>query len=237
MSQPRNIVVIEDDLQLRRFLHTGLEMRGYQVTDAGSAEEGLAAIIGTPPALVLLDLGLPDRDGLELLVEVRRWTTTPVLIISSRNDTSQKIAALDLGADDYVTKPFDMGELLARIRAALRSHETPVVATTVFRTGELEVDQVRYEVRVRGEMVRLSPKEMELLRLFVTHADKVLTSQMILKWLWGETHQQDGHYLRIFISRLRRKLESDPARPRYIVTEPGMGYRLCRLPTGTETPS
>lgn len=224
------IVIIEDDVQLRSFLRTGLAVHHYRIVETANAREGLAAVEAENPDTVLLDLGLPDRDGAELVLEIRARSAVPIVIVSARHDTEEKIKALDNGADDYVTKPFDMAELLARIRSALRRRATPALPGMVLRSGTLEVDLYKNEVRVSDRPVKLSPREMTLLRLLAIHADKVLTHQAILKEVWGVAHLQDTHYLRIFIGRLRQKLETDPSRPQHIITESGVGYRLRRNP-------
>lgn len=207
------------------FLRTSLAVHDYVVTEATTGQDGLARTDKDTPDVILLDLGLPDMDGAEVVGAVRAISTTPIIVISSRDSSPDKIAALDGGADDYVSKPFDMGELLARIRSALRRRTTRFVGP-VFRSGDLEVDLVRREVKSAGILNRLSPREVDVLRLLVTHADKVVTHQTILREIWGISQIDNTHYLRIFIGRLRQKLEPDPTRPRHILTESGVGYRL-----------
>ncbi|MBF0305590.1 MAG: response regulator transcription factor [Alphaproteobacteria bacterium] len=226
MSDRHCVVVVEDDPQMMRFLETGLDAHGYLVHAAGTGREGLAAITRESPDVVVVDLGLPDMDGSELVARVREWSRVPVIVLSVRDGAGSKIAVLDLGADDYVTKPFDMGELLARIRAALRNRIQSGGAAPLFRSGDIEVDLVRRLVRRRGEEVRVSPREYDLLKALVSHAGMVVTHQMLLDAIWGERQADYINYLRIFIGRLRHKLEGDPSRPRLITTEPGVGYRL-----------
>lgn len=223
------VVVVEDDPQMQRFLKTGLEAHGYQVVEARTGREGLAAVVTARPEVILLDLALPDGDGHQIIEEVRGWSRTPIIVLSSRTASSEKIGALDQGANDYVTKPFDMGELLARIRAALRQAIHEKGGETVVETGPLTIDLVRREVTVDGQEVRLSPREYDLLKVLAANAGMVMTHQMLLREVWGPA-QDETTYLRIFIGRLRHKIEADPARPRLIVTEPGIGYRLKILP-------
>jgi two-component system KDP operon response regulator KdpE len=229
-SPTSSILVIEDDPQLQRFLHTSLDAHGYRVTLASTGREGLQRITTLQPDVVLLDLGLPDMDGVELVTRVRQWSSMPILVVSSRGREEDKIAALDHGADDYVTKPFGMGELLARIRAAMRHAIRFEGGDAVYRSGPIEVDVVRREVRRNGEVVRLSRKEYELLRYFVQHADRVITHEPVLKAVWGPAQAHETQYLRVFVGRLRQKLETDPSRPQLLVTESGVGYRLRTLP-------
>lgn len=226
MSEGHRIVVVEDDPQMRRFLKTGLDAHGYQVTEAETARTGLAAIVTVNPDLIILDLTLPDLDGFAVVQEVRGWSQTPIIILTSRNVVDDKITALDAGANDYVTKPFDMAELLARMRAALRHRIRQEGGQPAVTSGSLSVDLVRREVRRGSEPVKLSPREYEVLRVLAQNADMVVTHQMLLREVWGPAHVGDTNYLRIFIGRLRQKLEDDPARPRTIVTESGVGYRF-----------
>ncbi|MEO5373617.1 MAG: response regulator [Alphaproteobacteria bacterium] len=225
MSSPSRILIVEDDPQMLRFLRTSLAVHNYAVAESTTGRGGLAMVSSGAPDVILLDLGLPDMDGTDLVGQVRAVSSTPIIIISCRDTVADKIAALDHGADDYVSKPFDMGELLARIRSALRRGTAKGVGS-VFRSGDLEVDLIRREVKSGSGTVRLSPREVDVLRLLVTHADKVVTHQTILKEVWGGAQIDNTHYLRIFIGRLRQKIEPDPARPRHILTESGVGYRL-----------
>jgi two-component system KDP operon response regulator KdpE len=221
---PVRILVVDDEPPIRKLLRMGLGAHGYSILEAPN---GKAAVerIADKPDLIILDLGLPDIQGLELL---RRWReesiTIPIVVLSSREDEAGKVQALDLGADDYVTKPFGMNELLARIRTALRHRLQQQGERPVFRVGDLSVDLIRRIVRVRDEEVRLSPKEYDLLRVLVQHAGKVLTHRFLLHEIWGGA--TDAQYLRVYVRQLRQKLEADPERPQYILTETGVGYRL-----------
>jgi two-component system KDP operon response regulator KdpE len=223
------VLLVEDEASIRRFLKPTLEGHGFKVVEALTGEEGLSLAPSHRPDLVLLDLGLPDRDGLEVLKAFREWSKAPVIILTARGKEKDKIEGLDAGADDYLTKPFDMGELLARIRVALR-HARQAERGEVeplFRVPGLEVDLEARKVKVRGRETHLTPQEYDLLALMVRHAGKVLTQTQILKEVWGPATSPDqAATLRLFIHQLRQKIESDPARPRYIQTEPGVGYRL-----------
>ncbi|MBM3486854.1 MAG: response regulator transcription factor [Alphaproteobacteria bacterium] len=230
-DDPSSILVIEDEGQLQRLLQTSLEAHGYRAVVVGSGREALLRITASFPDVVLLDLGLPDMDGVELVTRVRQWSDTPILIVSSRDREEDKIAALDQGANDYVTKPFSMGELLARIRATLRQRMKRDGGDILYRSAGLEFDSQRREVRRNGEIVRLSRKEYELLRYFVLNADRVMTHEPALKAVWGPAQAHETQYLRVFVGRLRQKLERDPAQPELLVTESGVGYRLRTLPT------
>ena len=225
MSQAAlKILVVDDEPPIRRLLRTGLASQGYDVLEAPNGKAALE-LLASKPALVILDLGLPDTDGLDLLGEIRRQAPdVPVVVLSSRGDEAGKVEALDLGADDYVTKPFGMAELLARMRAALRHQLQTQGERPVFRAGDLSVDLVRRIVKAGEREVRLSPKEYDLLRLLVQHAGKVLTHRFLLHHLWDEP--TDPQYLRVYVRQLRQKIEADPERPRYILTEIGVGYRL-----------
>ena len=219
------VLVVDDEPAIRRFLHASLTAHGYTVFEAASGREAIDAVAAQRPDLVILDLGLPDTDGIEVTRVLRGWTQMPIIILSVREHESDKIAALDAGADDYLTKPFSVGELLARLRAAAR-HLSPAGADAVFINGELSVDLARRLVTVGGRPVALTPTEYDLLRVLVTNAGKVLTHRHLLKQVWGAGYESEAHLLRVNISNLRRKIESDPSRPRYILTEPGVGYRL-----------
>jgi two-component system, OmpR family, KDP operon response regulator KdpE len=219
------VLIVDDEPAIRRFLRASLAAHGYDVFEAVDGQSALTAVAAARPDLVVLDLGLPDMDGVEVTRQLREWTQIPILIISVRGQENDKIAALDAGADDYVTKPFGVGELLARMRAALR-HTTPDAEEPVFVADDLAVDLSRREVRLGGREVQLTPTEYDLLRVLVTHAGKVLTHRQLLREVWGTGYEQETHMLRVNISNLRRKLEPDPTRPRYIRTEPGVGYRL-----------
>jgi two-component system KDP operon response regulator KdpE len=227
MSAATSILVVDDEPPLRRLLRTSLSAQGYRVVESESAAAALESGMAAAPDLVILDLGLPDMDGLELIRAIRAISSVPIVVLSIRGDEREKVEALDRGADDYVTKPFGMAELVARIRTALRHRYQAQGETPVFASGDLAVDLVRRHVRVRGEQVRLSPKEYEILKLLVSHAGKVLTHRHILRSVWGPAQENDVQYLRVFVRQLRQKLEADAARPTHILTEPGVGYRLA----------
>ena len=223
-----SVVLIEDEPQIRRFLRAALTGHGYRLFEAGSGEDGLIEAATRQPDLVILDLGLPDLDGLGVLARLREWTSVPVIVLSARGQERDKIAALDGGADDYVSKPFSVGELLARMRAALRRRDQlgeGAVATT-FVVGDLSVDLARRHVLVGDKEIHLTPIEYKLLTTLTRHAGKVLTHRQLLKEVWGPAHTEDSQNLRFYVAQLRRKLEAVPARPRYLLTEPGVGYRL-----------
>ena len=219
------VLIVDDEPAIRRFLRASLAAHGYDVFEAVDGQSALTAVAAARPDLVVLDLGLPDMDGVEVTRQLREWTQIPILIISVRGQENDKIMALDAGADDYVTKPFGVGELLARMRVALR-HTGPAAEEPVFAVDDLAVDLARREVRLGGREVPLTPTEYDLLRVLVTHAGKVLTHRQLLREVWGVGYEQETHMLRVNISNLRRKLEPDPTRPHYIRTEPGVGYRL-----------
>ena len=222
---PLRILIIEDEPPIRRFLRTALSAQGYRIEEAETGESALEFLKCNPVDLIVLDLGLPGIDGLEVIERLRaEGRSTPIIILSSRDDEAGKVRALDMGADDYVSKPFGMEELSARIRAALRHRLQQEGEKPAFRSGDLTVDLVRRIVTVRGLEVKLTPREYDLLRILVAHAGKVLTHKFILKEVWGG--QSDVQYLRIYIRGLRQKLESDPERPCLILTEQGVGYRL-----------
>jgi two-component system KDP operon response regulator KdpE len=223
--RPR-ILVVDDEPQIHRFLAPALEANGYEAVRAMTAAEGLAALSQRPPEAMILDLGLPDRDGQDVLVEARTLYQGPILILSARDKETEKIEALDRGADDYVEKPFGIGELLARLRAALRHTIARSGVSSVIRTGELEIDLVGRRVSREGAAVRLSPREYDLLAKLVEGGGKVVTHRQLLTSVWGPAHVDDVAYLRVFVGHLRQKLEIDPATPHRIVTEPGVGYRF-----------
>lgn len=218
-------LVIDDEPQIRRLLRVTLEANGYRVFDAATGQDGIAQTAQRRPDVVLLDLGLPDLNGVEVLKRLREWSRVPVIVLSVRDREEDKIAALDAGADDYVTKPFNSGELLARLRVAQR-HAQPTTSSSVFRAGSLEVDMTARVVKLGGREVKLTATEYSLLRLFVQHAGKVLTHRQILREVWGPTYVEQTHYLRVYVAHLREKLEADPAQPALFITEPGVGYRL-----------
>ena len=223
------IIIIEDEAQIRRFLRTSLTSEGYQVVEAETGRHGLLEAATRKPDLIILDLGLPDMDGIDVVRELRAWSSVPVVILSARSQESDKISALDVGADDYLVKPFGIGELLARIRVALRH----VIAKTngeeegVFSVDGLKVDMIHRKITVSDAEVHLTPIEYRLLTVLVTHAGKVLTHRFLLKEVWGTNYVERAHYLRIYMGTLRHKLELDPARPRFLLTEVGVGYRLA----------
>ncbi|HEX9079057.1 MAG TPA: response regulator [Desulfuromonadaceae bacterium] len=223
-SLPR-ILIVDDEPAIQRFLKTALDTGEFSLHQAENGHGALAAAAALRPDLVLLDLGLPDLDGVEVIERIREWSTVPIIVLSVREREDDKVKALDAGADDYLTKPFGVGELLARIRVALRRSlkEAP---EPVYRIDELEVDLGRRRVLVCGQELQLTPTEYDLLRLLVTHAGKVLTHSQILKQIWGIAYMEQPHVLRVNISNLRHKIEKDPSRPRYILTEPGVGYRM-----------
>jgi two-component system KDP operon response regulator KdpE len=232
MSEPQPLVVlVEDELAIRKFLRASLTAAGYSLGEAASAQEGLRLAAQNPPDLVVLDLGLPDRDGLEVIARLREWSNVPIVVLSARGQERDKVAALDAGADDYLTKPFGVGELLARIRVALR-HASRIADTNRLEqskivVGDLEVDLAARRVSLAGNPVHLTQLEYRLLATLVRHAGKVLTHRYLLKEVWGPQFVEERHYLRIFVASLRRKIEPDPAQPRYLLTEQGVGYRFA----------
>jgi two-component system, OmpR family, KDP operon response regulator KdpE len=219
-----HVLVVDDEPQILRALQTNLRGAGYEVTTAATAQEALTAAATRPPEAIILDLVLPDGRGTDVTRELRRWSTAPILVLSAVGDEQEKVAALDAGADDYVTKPFGMDELLARLRAALR-RATPS-SEPVIRVGDLVVDLEKRSVTVDGRDVSLTPNEFELLRYLAQNEGKLLTHRAILREVWGHAYEVESHYIHVYVSQLRRKIEADPARPRYILTEPGAGYRL-----------
>ncbi|HEY1696029.1 MAG TPA: response regulator [Polyangiaceae bacterium] len=222
------VLVVEDEPQMRKFVRIALESSGYRVVEASSAAEALREAAAYTPDAVVLDLGLPDMDGLEVTRRIREWSTVPIVVISARGQETSKVEALDGGADDYLTKPFGAAELLARLRVALRhaaqARETP---SAVVRIGDqVEIDLVKRVVRVRGDEVHLTPIEYKLLVTLAKHAGMVMTHRQLLDQVWGPGHAHQMQYLRVYMTQLRHKLEANPARPRFLVTEPGIGYRL-----------
>ena len=224
-AKKTSVLVIDDEVQIRRLLRVSLEAHDYRVFEASTGQEGIIEAAQRHPDVVLLDLGLPDMDGVTVLKRLREWSSVPIVVLSVRDGEEDKIAALDNGADDYVTKPFSTGELLARLRVAQR-HAQPISETAIFRSGHLEMDLTARVVKAQGKEVKLTATEYSLLRLFVQHAGKVLTHRQLLREVWGPNYIEQTHYLRVYIAHLRDKLESEPSRPRLIVTEPGVGYRL-----------
>jgi two-component system KDP operon response regulator KdpE len=219
------VLVVDDEVQIRRFLRISLEANGCRVYETDNGQDALAKTAQLHPDLVILDLSLPDMDGLDVLSRLREWTQTPVIVLSVRDADRDKVAALDAGADDYLTKPFSMDELMARLRVAQR-HAQPEPENPIFTAGDLQVDLNRRLVSVKGQPVKLTPTEYALLRLMIQHAGKVLTHRQILKEVWGPEYINETHYLRVYFAQLRQKIEDDPALPRIILTEPGVGYRL-----------
>jgi two-component system KDP operon response regulator KdpE len=223
------VLVIEDDPQIQRFLRVALGSHGYHLCEATTGEAGLVEAATRQPDIVILDLGLPDMDGLEVIRRLREWTPLPIIVLSARGQERDKIAALDAGADDYVSKPFGVGELLARMRAALRhaTRNPDDAGDSSYSIGDLHVDLAKRKVVVAGQQVHLTPIEYRLLTALIRHAGKVLTHRQLLLEVWGPPYADQAHYLRVYMAQLRRKLEVDPARPRYLLTEPGVGYRLA----------
>ena len=221
------ILIIEDEPPIRRFLRASLVNEGYRVGEAGTAAEGVRTAACQPPDLIILDLGLPDADGQDVLRQLRDWFTGPIIVLSARDQEAQKVQALDSGADDYVTKPFGIRELLARMRSALRHAQPKGGDEQVVCTGDLRFDLAARLVYRRDEEVHLTPIEYKLLVTLLKHSGKVLTHRFLLREVWGPHDVQENHYLRVFVASLRRKLEQDPAQPRYILTEQGVGYRFA----------
>jgi len=222
------VVLIEDEPQIRRFLRATLTGQGYRLFEAGTAADGLVEVASRQPDVVIIDLGLPDLDGLEVIRRLREWSKVPVIVLSARGQERDKVGALDAGADDYVSKPFSAGELLARLRVALRhaagaAHEE----SAAFKVGELQVDLLRRHVTVAGNEIRLTPIEYKLLTTLVRYAGRVVTHQQLLRDVWGPSHDDQSHYVRVYMAHLRHKIEAEAARPRYLLTEPGVGYRLA----------
>ena len=219
------VLLVDDDRQLVRALQITLSARGYSVVPAGSGAGALAAASAQPPDIVILDLGLPDLDGVAVVEGLRGWSTAPIIVLSARHEEQAKVRALDAGADDYVTKPFGMDELLARVRAATR-RGSPPTASAVVTTTAFIIDLSARRVTAQGEEIRLTPTEWHLLEILVRGADRLITQQQLLHQIWGPAYQTETNYLRVHLANLRRKLEPDPAHPRYLITEPGIGYRF-----------
>lgn len=219
------VLVVDDELAIRRFLRISMEAEGYTFIEAESGEAGLIAAATQRPELIILDLGLPDMDGFTVLQRLREWSAVPVIILTVRDSEEEKVGLLDAGADDYLTKPFGVPELLARVRVALR-HKQPADSEPSVRIGDLEIDFADRAVMLRGEPVRLTATEYELLRILARHVGKVVTQRQLLKEIWGPQAVDQSQYLRVYVAQLRKKLERDPGRPEFILTEPGVGYRL-----------
>lgn len=227
MLQKKNtVLVIEDERPIRKVLAISLEGAGYKMVECDNGKEGIRLSASVKPELILLDLGLPDIDGKQVIAAIRQWTLTPIIVCSVRNADEEIIEALDKGADDFVTKPFNSEVLLARIHANLRKAATQKTGEPELTNGIIRMDMVRHEVFLNGEKTLFTPKEYDLLRYLLVHRGKMLTHRQILKEVWGDAHTEDIQYLRVYISQLRDKVEADPAAPRYIVTEPGIGYRM-----------
>jgi two-component system KDP operon response regulator KdpE len=231
-SGPR-ILVVDDEPAIRRAVSTNLSRHGFRVEEAETGQQALDVYASFRPDVIVLDLSLPDFDGLEIVQRIRERASTPIIILSVRGGERDKVSALDMGADDYLTKPFSVNELLARVRVALRHVASPT-SSGVFRTGDLEVDLEHRRVRVAAREIELSPTEYDLLKVFVSHPDRVLTHGMLVHDVWGPEYGTESHYLHVYVARLRKKLEADPQRPRYIITEPGVGYRM--VADGGESP-
>jgi two-component system KDP operon response regulator KdpE len=234
MAEPLPVaLLIEDERQIRRFLRTALEAEGWSIVEAETVVQGLAYAGTHKPELIILDLGLPDADGMKFLQELRGWSRTPVIVLSARVGEQDKIEALDGGADDYLTKPFGVGELLARVRAATRRRkEGGADSDAMFEFGDVKVDLSRRIVEKRGAPIHLTPTEYRLLSLLIVNAGKVLTHRQILREVWGPSHSEDGHYVRVYMGHLRQKLEDEPAQPKHILTETAVGYRLVQSSRG-----
>lgn len=226
MNEPKpRILVVDDEPPIRRLLRTTLTSQGFTVLEASTGEQAVQMTAMERPDVLVLDLALPDIDGVDVTRQVRDWSQVPIIVLSARGMEQDKIAALDAGADDYLTKPFGIGELLARIRVALR-HASPPAGDAVYAAGDLAVDLARRLVTMAGKDVSLTPNEYDILKVLIAHAGKVLTHRQLLKEVWGPAYEQEVHLLRVNVSNLRRKIEPDPARPQYLITEPGVGYRL-----------
>jgi len=221
------VIIVEDEKQIRRFVRDALETEGFHVFEAETVRQGLVEAGTRKPDLVILDLGLPDRDGIEFIRDLRNWSELPLIVLSARTNEADKIAALDAGADDYLTKPFGVGELLARVRVALRRREKAGEAgATEVEFGSVRIDLLNRNVKRDGQTIHLTPIEYRLLMLLIRNAGKVLTHRQILREVWGPSHVESNHYLRIYMGQLRHKLEENPAQPRWLQTEAGVGYRL-----------
>ena len=221
-----NILLIEDEPQIRRFVRTALQAEGMQVFESDRGERGLIDAATRTPDLAIVDLGLPDMDGLQVIQDIRTWSAMPIIVLSARSDEQDKIQALDAGADDYLTKPFSVGELLARVRAHLRRRETGNGASALFSFGDVEVDLARRTVERDKQAVHLTSTEYRLLTVLIRHAGRILTHGQLLRDVWGPNHSEHSHYVRIYMANLRQKLEKDPTQPEHLLTEIGMGYRL-----------
>lgn len=220
------VIIVEDEKQIRRFVRDALETEGFHVFEAETVRQGLVEAGTRKPDLVILDLGLPDRDGIEFIRDLRSWSALPIIVLSARSNEADKIAALDAGANDYLTKPFGVGELLARVRVALRHRETGEAGASEIEFGSVRIDLLNRSVKRDGQAIHLTPIEYRLLTLLIRNVGKVLTHRQILREVWGPSHVESNHYLRIYMGQLRHKLEANPAQPRWLQTETGVGYRL-----------
>lgn len=227
MSAKTQVLVVDDEAAILRFLKPALEANGYEMATAGTVAEATKSIAAESPDIVLLDLGLPDGDGKDVIKRAREWSDVPIIVLSARERETEKIEALDLGADDYVNKPFNVGELLARMRTALRHRMLRKAETPLLRVGDLEVDSVRHRAIRAGAELKLTPKEFELLSFLARYAGRVVTHKQILTAVWGPAHTEDTQYLRVYVGQLRQKVEEHPDDPRIILTEPGIGYRIA----------
>ena len=227
MSAKTQVLVVDDEAAILRFLKPALEANGYEMASAGSVAEATKRIAAESPDIVLLDLGLPDGDGKDVIRRAREWSDVPIIVLSARERETEKIEALDLGADDYINKPFNVGELLARMRTALRHRMQRKAEIPVLKVGGLEVDSIRHRAMRAGDEIKLTPKEFELLSFLARHAGRVVTHKQILTAVWGPAHTEDTQYLRVYVGQLRQKIEEHPDDPRFILTEPGIGYRIA----------
>ncbi|GBG58157.1 DNA-binding response regulator [Sporomusaceae bacterium FL31] len=225
MNNAARILIIEDESQIRKLLKVSLSAHGYDLEEAVNGKDGVNRAATFKPDLLIIDLGLPDIDGKEVVKQIREWSETPIIILTARDQEQEKIEALDSGADDYITKPFGVGELLARMRVCLR-HAATAEQQPILACGSLVVDLQQRRVTVEGHEVKLTPTEYEIIKMMMQHAGKVITHKQLLKAVWGSAYQQDTHYIRVYIGQLRRKIEQNPTQPRYIITESGIGYRL-----------
>lgn len=227
MTAKTRVLVVDDEAAILRFLKPALEANNYEMTSAGTIAEAIKRVAAETPDVVLLDLGLPDGDGKDVIRRAREWSDVPIIVLSAREREAEKIESLDLGADDYVNKPFNVGELMARMRAALRHRMQRKAEVPVLRVGDLQVDAVRHRVTRAGAELKLTPKEFELLSFLARHAGRVITHKQILAAVWGPAHTEHTQYLRVYIGQLRQKIEAHPDDPRIILTEPGIGYRVA----------
>jgi two-component system KDP operon response regulator KdpE len=227
------VLVVDDEIQIRRFLRAGFELAGYAIGEAETGTEAIRAVTLQPPDLVILDLGLPDMDGADVVARLRGWSNVPIIVLSVRSSEAEKVRLLELGADDYVVKPFGMAELLARVRATLRRRMRAISGEPVVKSGTLKIDLSARSVTVNDRRLSLTPKEYRLLQVLAQHAGNVVTHQHLLREVWGATHVNDPHYLRIFVRKLRQKIEADPTQPKILLTELGVGYRLAAPATET----